>query len=143
MPDVNILIYAHRQDERVHRLYRDWLEQAMNHSSPLALSALVTVGFVRIVTNPKIYRNPTPISVAVAVIETLVNHTNCRLIYPGQQHWPLVAKLCRASQARGKLVADAQQAAIAIEHGCEWMTRDSDFERFASCGLRWQHLNFS
>ncbi|MGB0679079.1 MAG: PIN domain-containing protein [Polyangiales bacterium] len=40
-------------------------------------------------------------------------------------------------QARGKLIADAYHAALAIEHGCEWATVDGDFARFPH--LRWTH----
>jgi predicted nucleic acid-binding protein len=34
-------------------------------------------------------------------------------------------------------VADAYHAALAIEHGCEFVTADGDFARFA--GLRYRH----
>ena len=34
-------------------------------------------------------------------------------------------------------VSDAYLAALAIEHGCELVTTDSDFSRFR--GLRWRH----
>ena len=37
----------------------------------------------------------------------------------------------------GPQVADAYLAALAIEHGCELITTDSDFARFK--GLRWRH----
>ncbi|MBI4860481.1 MAG: PIN domain-containing protein [Candidatus Riflebacteria bacterium] len=37
----------------------------------------------------------------------------------------------------GKLSADAQHAAVAIEHGCTFVTTDSDFDRFP--GPRWEH----
>jgi predicted nucleic acid-binding protein len=37
----------------------------------------------------------------------------------------------------GPLVTDAYVAALAIEHGCELITTDSDFSRFQ--GLRWRH----
>jgi predicted nucleic acid-binding protein len=40
-------------------------------------------------------------------------------------------------QAAGKLVADAQHAAVAIEHGCTLVSTDSDFDRVPE--LRWQH----
>jgi predicted nucleic acid-binding protein len=35
------------------------------------------------------------------------------------------------------VLTDAYLAAIAIEHGGEWMSADSDFSRFR--GLRWRH----
>jgi predicted nucleic acid-binding protein len=37
----------------------------------------------------------------------------------------------------GFLVSDAYVAALAIEHGRELITTDSDFARFQ--GLRWRH----
>jgi predicted nucleic acid-binding protein len=51
-----------------------------------------------------------------------------------------VAQLCRSAGAIGKMVADAQHAALAIAEGCTWATRDGDFARFAAHGLRWMHL---
>ena len=51
-----------------------------------------------------------------------------------------MATLCRATGATGKLVADAQHAAVAMAEGCVWITRDGDFARFAAHGLRWLHL---
>ena len=140
MPDVNLLVYAHRQDERVHESYRRWLEQLVNGSGPFALSVLVAVGFVRIVTNPRIYPNPTPLASALAVVDGLISLPQCRVAVPGLEHWQHVAEMCRRTAATGKLVADAQHAALAIAEGCVWATRDRDFERFCACGLRWQHV---
>ena len=35
---------------------------------------------------------------------------------------------------------DAQHAAVAMEHGCRWVTRDEDFAGFAPYGLEWELL---
>ena len=51
--------------------------------------------------------------------------------------YELFVAACRAARARDKLVADAYHAALAVEHGCEWITADGDFARFP--GLRWRH----
>jgi predicted nucleic acid-binding protein len=37
----------------------------------------------------------------------------------------------------------AQHAAVAIAEGGTWVTRNADFGRFASHGLRWEHLSLS
>ena len=140
MPDVNVLVYAHRADEVGHPGYRGWLTDLVNGPEPFALSVLVAVGFVRIVTNPRIYPRPTPLPSALAVVEQLIAHSRCRVATPAEEHWRRVAELCRAAQATGKLVADAQHAAVAMAAGCTWVTRDDDFARFAPHGLRWQHL---
>ncbi len=140
MPDVNVLIYAHRQDEAWHEPYADWLKQVVDGPEPFALSVLVAVDFIRIVTNPKIYGDPTPLPVAIAAMEQLAAHPRCRIATPGANHFGDVARLCRAVGATGKLVSDAQHAALAIAGGCTWVSRDADFKQFERHGLRWQHL---
>jgi toxin-antitoxin system PIN domain toxin len=140
MPDVNIFVYAHRADEKTHAAYRRWLEEAMNDPQPIALSVLVAIGFMRVVTNPAIYATPTPPRVAIAAIEEVIAHPRCRIVLPGPDHLERVLELCRRVSASGKLVADAQHAALAISEGCTWVTRDGDFARFAPHGLSWKHL---
>jgi predicted nucleic acid-binding protein len=54
---------------------------------------------------------------------------------PGRSHWLLFTRLCREAKISGPLVTDAWFAALAIEHGCQWITLDRDFARFP--GLRW------
>ncbi|MBA3877706.1 MAG: hypothetical protein C0498_12420 [Anaerolinea sp.] len=75
-------------------------------------------------------------------MEQLAAHPRCRLATPGANHLDEVARLCRAVGAAGKLVADAQHAALAITEGCTWVSRDADFAGFVPHGLRWQHLAF-
>lgn len=140
MPDVNVLVYAHREDEAWHRAYSAWLEQLIDSSEPFTLSVLVAVGFLRIVTSPRIYDDPTPLGVALAVIDRITSHPRCRLAIPRENHLTEVSRLARVVGAAGKRVADAQHAAVAIAEGCTWVTRDGDFARFAPHGLRWQHL---
>jgi len=140
MPDVNILVYAHRKDESVHTFYRAWLENMVNSAAPFGLSALVGLAFVRIVTHPRFYDDPTPLSVALETIDRLREAPGCRWLLPGDRHWEITSTLCRKAGAIGKQVADAQHAALAIEHGCQWVTRDEDFASYARYGLDWEHL---
>jgi hypothetical protein len=136
MPDVNILVYAHRIEDPDHAFYRDWVERLANGTQPFALSLLVAVAFVRIVTHPAFAPRPTPLPQALAVIDSLAALDHCVRLNPGDNHWRLVKTLCEVSAARGKLVADAQHAAVALEHGCTWVTRDADFDLFRPSGLR-------
>lgn len=140
MPDVNILIYAHRKDEPAHEFYRNWLEGLVNSGLPFGLSALTAVAFVRIVTHPRFHNTPSPIGTALEVIERLREAPGCRWLLPGDRHWELTTGLCRKTAVSGKRVADAQHAAVAIEHGCRWVTRDDDFALFAPYGLEWELL---
>jgi toxin-antitoxin system PIN domain toxin len=136
--DINILVYAHREDQAAHAYYRSRLEAFIQEGKPFGLTPLVAGGFVRIVTQPAFPNGPTPLPQAVAVIESLIGHPNGHLIQAGRRHWELFAQLCRQTQAAGKQVADAQHAAIAIEHAATWISRDQDFARFTAHGLLWQ-----
>lgn len=137
LPDVNVLVYAHRMESPEHERYAAWLRALVNGSEPFALSELGASGFVRIVTNPKIWDEPTTIDDALLFIEKLRTRSNARLLTHGASSWTIFARLCLSARARGKLVADAYHAALAIEHGCELVTADGDFARFQ--GLRWRH----
>ncbi|MBE7501315.1 MAG: PIN domain-containing protein [Verrucomicrobiales bacterium] len=141
MPDVNVLAYAHRQDELHHDFYGDWIEGLVNSGAPFGLSGLVAVAFVRIVTHPRFGDPPTPLGLALDTVDRLRDAPGCRWLLPGARHWALTAMLCRETRATGKQLADAQHAAVAIEHGCQWVTRDDDFAVFAAHGLDWEHLS--
>lgn len=62
--------------------------------------------------------------------------SNAVIVTPGPRHWNLFRHLLEESGAIGSLISDAWYAALAIEHGCEWITDDADFARFPS--LRWR-----
>jgi toxin-antitoxin system PIN domain toxin len=140
MPDVNILIYAHRADAPFHAPYAAWWQELVTAPRPFALSVLVAVGFVRIVTRSTMPGGPTPLPIALAFLDDVIARPTCRLIVPEADHWQHTARCLRATQATGKLAADAQHAALAISTGCTWVTRDQDFARFTAAGLAWQHL---
>lgn len=137
LPDVNVLIYAHRVDAQLHQRYADWLVALAESDEPFALSELVASAFVRIVTNPKVFKPATPLADALAFIEQLRALPHCHPLRPGERNWTVFDRVCRDSQSTGAVVSDAYHAALAIEHGCTFITCDGDFARFP--GLRWQH----
>jgi toxin-antitoxin system PIN domain toxin len=139
MPDVNMLVYAHREDAHQHKEYAQWLRSLAEGDEPFALSELVLHGFIRVVTNRRIFLRPTPLPDALAFVDELRRRPNSRLVRPGPRHWDIFVDLCTRAGASGGLVADAYHAALAIEHGCEWVTNDADFGRFQ--GLRWRTLS--
>lgn len=136
MPDVNVLIYAHREDSATHIFYRTWLERVMNGDQQLALSSLVAGAFVRIVTSRAYPSGASSVDAAVAFVDSLVGHGNCVVHHPSDRHWSLVSQIVRAGRFTGSAIADVQHAAVAMEHGCTWITRDSDFTRLEQFGLR-------
>jgi hypothetical protein len=135
LPDVNVLIYAHREDAPEHGRYAAWLRDLTAADEPFALSGVVLAGFLRTVTNGRIFDPPTPMGTAIAFCQGLVTWPRAVMIAPSPRHWDLFVGLC--ADVQGPLVTDAYLAALAIEHGCELVTTDSDFARFP--GLRWRH----
>lgn len=135
LPDVNVLIYSHREDAPEHERYAAWLHTLAASDEPFALSDVALSGFLRIVTNQRIFDPATPMDTALAFCQRLVHWPRASLITPSRRHWELFTGLCR--DIKGPLVTDAYIAALAIEHGCELITTDSDFARFP--GLRWRH----
>lgn len=136
--DVNVLVYAHRPDvTEEHHLYAELVIGLANGQEAFGLSEAVLSGFVRIVTNRKAFREPTPIAEALNFCDHLRSRPQCCVIRPGPRNWSIFSGLCTEIPATGKLVADAWHAALAIEYDCTWLSTDNDFARFKT--LRWQH----
>ena len=137
IPDMNVLVYAHREEAEDHEQFKRWLENLVNSDESYGVSELALSGFVRIVTHRRVFAQPSPLSDALAFVEGLRGQPNCVVVAPGNRHWEIFLRLCRTSEARGNLIPDAYFAALAIESGSEWITADRDYARFP--GLRWRH----
>ena len=138
LPDVNVLVHAYREDSPRHASARAWLEQLVRSDRAFAVSELVLSGFLRVVTHPGVFAPPTPLERALEFAEALRSQPNCVLVGPGERHWSIFARLCRAGDARGNLIPDAYLAALAVESGSELATTDRDFARFED--LHWSAL---
>jgi len=104
---------------------------------PIGIADPVVSGFLRVVTHPRIFLTPTPLDAAIAFVEALRAEPHAVVLAPGRRHWDIFTRLCREAGARGNLVPDAYLAALAIEHGAEFVTADRHFARFP--GLRLRH----
>jgi hypothetical protein len=136
LPDVNVLVYAHREETAHHGACHDWLEGILNGDEAYAVADLVLSGFVRVVTHPKVFKRPSSVNDALAFAGQVRDQPNCVHVEPGPRHWDIFTRLCVEAGAKGNLVPDAYLAAMAIESGCEWISTDQDFSRFK--GLRWR-----
>ncbi|HEY5085816.1 MAG TPA: type II toxin-antitoxin system VapC family toxin [Gemmatimonadaceae bacterium] len=134
---MNILVYAFRDDSREHAVHLEWLNGLVQSDEAYAVSDHVLSGFLRIVTHPRVFHPPTPIDAALSFANAFRQQPNAVAIQPGARHWEIFERLCRDTGARGNLVPDAWLAALAIESGCEFVTTDRDYSRFAD--LRWRH----
>ncbi|NDL60535.1 type II toxin-antitoxin system VapC family toxin [Phytoactinopolyspora mesophila] len=135
--DVNVLVYAHREDAPGHRNYAAWLRDLLGGEEPFAVTSLVFTGFIRIVTHRRVFDPPSPLEIALAFAREVRTHDNCVVLEPGHRHWDIFEEQCRGADARGNLVTDAHLAALAVETASDIITTDRDFSRFPN--LRWSH----
>ena len=94
-------------------------------------------GFLRIVTHPKVFRDPPPLPQALAFAEVLRQAPSHLEIGPGSRLWKLFADLCRGASTTGNHIPDAYLAALAIERDAVMITADRGFAGFE--GRRWRH----
>jgi hypothetical protein len=129
LPDVNILVYAFRADLEHHAVSYAWLTRAIHGDTQFGISPLTLSAVVRITTNARVFTRPSTHDEVFGFCQGLMDQPNCRLIEPGERHWPIFRRLCIETNITGPKVSDVWYAALAIEHGCEWITMDRDFAR--------------
>ena len=130
IPDVNVWIGALRPDAEHHSRYREWLTEAMNAPENVGISDLILSGVLRVVTNSRAFREPTPLGAAIDALDQIRAATGTSDVRPGSRHWSIFTGLCRSVSATGKLVPDAYHAALAIENGATFITADHDLFSF-------------
>ena len=136
-PDVNVLLYALREDSERHDEFRAWLEEALNGPETVAMFEPVLASVLRVGTHAAIYRPPTPRRVVEAFIDTCLAAPAAVPLRADEQHWVIFRDLCARADCRGNLVQDAYLAALALEHNVTFVTTDRDYSRFPR--LRWRH----
>ncbi|KHD10479.1 twitching motility protein PilT [Candidatus Thiomargarita nelsonii] len=133
--DVNLLLYATVADYPQHFAARTWLEEQFNGNAQVGLPWLSLLGFVRIVTNPRIFDNPLSISTAWTQVDEWLALPSVWIPQPTEQHAKILGKLLCASGTGGNLVSDAHLAALSIEHELVLCSTDRDFTKFPD--LNW------
>lgn len=100
-----------------------------------AVPDVAASGFVRVVTHPRVFREPDDTASALAFIDRLHAFNHAIALRPGERHWGIFSRLCLEMRAVGNTVPDAYLAALAIESSGELATADRGFARFP--GVRW------
>jgi len=135
VPDVNLLIYAHDTDSPAYDRAREWWIQCLSGTEIVGIPWFVALGFVRIGTGGRGFRNPMNVDVACRYVESWMERPMVRMLSPGPRHADLVFGLLRAEGRGGNLTTDAHIAALALENNATVHTADTDFLRFR--GVKW------
>lgn len=135
IPDANLLIYAYDERSQFHRPAADWWTRCLNGTERVGLPWMIALGFVRLVTSPRVFANPMNVDDATRHVETWLNRRCVAPLNPGPLHGETVFRLLRAEGRGGNLTTDAHLAALAIEHRGTLYSNDLDFQRFPEVRL--------
>ncbi|MGD0562833.1 MAG: type II toxin-antitoxin system VapC family toxin [Roseiarcus sp.] len=136
LADVNVLIYAFRADSPRHATCKPWLDRIVGGDALFGVSTLALSAVARIVTNPRVFVQPSPIEEVFAYCDNLMSQPHCAIVEPGERHWAIFRRICAEAAIRGPRITDAWFAALAIENGCTWITFDRDYARFRELDWR-------
>ena len=135
VPDINMLIYAHKADAPEHHAAQRWWQDLVSGTEIVGIPWAVATGFVRVISIPGVTNPPMSPADAAHTVADWFRHNHITPINPGDHHMRLFQENLAVSGSGTKLVTDAHIAALAMEHDAELHSNDSDFDRFPS--LRW------
>jgi toxin-antitoxin system PIN domain toxin len=135
--DANLLLYAQDSLHPQHPKACRWWDDQLSGKETVCLCWTVLSAFIRIGTNPRVFENPLSIEQAVDCVQGWIDQPCVKIIRPTERHWAIFQQMLVEGKAVANLVTDAHLAALAIEHGCEMVSTDSDFARFPK--LKWRN----
>lgn len=135
--DTNVLVYADRSDLPQHARARAVLDALVSGTEPCGVPVFCVTEYVRVVTHPRLFANPTSLADALENTHALLESPSFTLLLPGDRFAELFRRSALEADARGNLVFDAAIAALCLEHRvAELWTADRDFSRFPGLRLR-------
>ena len=135
--DTNILVYAHREDSAWHDAAHARITDLAEGRAPWAIPWPCIHEFLAVVTHPRIYSPPTPLSSAIDQVEAWMESPTLVLLAETESYWSDLRATLEQGRVSGPLVHDARVAAICRDHGVqELWTTDRDFSRFLAVTIR-------
>jgi toxin-antitoxin system PIN domain toxin len=133
--DTNILVYGHRRDMPLHVEAMERLAELAEGTGAWAIPWPCIAEFVAVVTNPRVFVKPSPLSAALDQVETWLASPSLVLLSEGDDFWDGFRRTLQGGRVAGGQVHDGRIAALCVAHGVrELWTADRDFGRFT--GLR-------
>jgi len=135
--DTNVLIYAHRTEFVEYESAYAALEGALTGPEPVGFCWPVLHEFLAVVTNPRAFKEPTPVPQAVDQVQDWLLSPVATPLREGARHLSTLRELLAQGQVNGGAVHDAKIAAICVDVGVrELWTVDRDFSRFPQLRTR-------
>ena len=129
--DTNLLVYAHRPEMPFHDRARQVLTEAVAAPEPVCVPWPCAHEFLAVVSNPRIFRDPTPMDVALDAVRRLLASLSGGLLAEGEGYLDALERIARPAMLQGAIVDDARVAALCLFHGVRVLwSADRDFSRF-------------
>jgi uncharacterized protein len=134
--DVNLLVYAANRTAPEHMPAKSWLEKSLvGRPQTVAFPWLSVLGFLRVVSNRKIYSKPISVVTAWHQIQRWLDAPAAWIPAPGPRHRYVIGELIELMEPGSGQVSDLHLAALAIENGLTLASVDSGFATVPR--LRW------
>lgn len=134
--DTNILIYAHRAESEWHDVASKAIRTLAEGRGSWAIPWPCLHEFLSIVTNPRIFRPPTPAVDAIEQIKAWLKSDSLALLGEGSDHFDTLTGLALGGRIVGPQFYDARIAAICINNRVDVLwTADRDFQRFPALSV--------
>lgn len=133
--DANLLLFAVDSASPFHGRASAWLTGQLNSPRRVGLPWPTLLAFVRISTHPRTARRPLSGEAAWSYVTDWLAAENAWVPNPTGRHAEVLGSLILSYRLTANLVPDAHLAALAIEHGLEVASADTDFARFRE--VRW------
>lgn len=134
--DANILLDGFNAASPRHAAAGTLLGDIFSGTARVALPWQTIGAFVRISTNPRAFAQPLTGAEAWDYVKQWLGRTVTWIPPATERTAAVYGTLATQLNITANLVPDAMLAALAIEHGQELWTADTDFARFP--GLRWR-----
>lgn len=135
--DANLLLYAVDAESSFHSAAASWLTTTLNGNRRVGLPWQTIGAFLRIATHPRVTANPLRGAEAWGYVESWLDADPVWIPPATERTAAVLTELVSATPVTGNLVPDAQLAALALDHGLEVLSADTDFARFP--GVRWRN----
>lgn len=134
--DTNLLVYAHRPEMPFYERTRQVLNDAIGSAEPVCIPWPCVHEFLSVVSNPRIFKEPTPIDLALEVIEHILENTTGGFLAEGDGYLITFGRVARPARLQGAVVHDARIAALCVYHGVRVLwSADRDFSRFPNLAV--------
>lgn len=132
--DVNVLVYAMREDDDRHDVCLRWLATVLEGAETVGIADVAVAGLLRIATNHRIFVRPSSPGDVFDFVHDVLGAPAAMLVRAGDRHLAVFEKLVRDGNIKGPDATDAYFAALALENGATFVTHDRGFARYP--GLR-------